>query len=356
MAEGKVLLYGANGYTGYLILKELLELGIPTIIAGRNEILITEIANKNHIEGRVFDLDIEDVVFQNIKDVNVVLHAAGPFIHTAKPMMDACIKAKVHYLDITGEIPVYGMAAKRSEAAKEAGIMLMPGVGFDVVPTDCMAKSLSEMMPDATHLQLAFSNYGGRISQGTARSALEGIAYPGSERKDGKIIPVPKANKSQLIPFIEGKPRFAMQIPWGDVFTAYFTTGIPNIETYLAIKKDTFTKMRFVTKYLGFLLKMPWLKTYIANQIKKMPLGPNEEERKTGFTMVYGKVSNKDGKVIEARLKVAEGYLFTAISSAIVCKKVLSGDFKIGFQTPAGCYGKSLYAQVSGSSEVQVIS
>jgi short subunit dehydrogenase-like uncharacterized protein len=354
--DKKAMLYGANGYTGYLILKEMLELGISTIAAGRNKEAIEEISDKYHVESRVFELTSSESIVSQLKGVSVVLHAAGPFVHTAKPMMDACIASGIHYLDITGEIPVFSLAQKKSEAAKTAGIMMMPGVGFDVVPTDCMARYLSELMPNATKLQLAFSNYGGRVSQGTARSALEGISYPGSERKDGKIIPVPKANKSMTVPFLEGKPRFAMQIPWGDVFTAYHSTGIPNIETYMAIRKETFDRMRFITKYFSFLFKMPFIKTYLANKIKKMPIGPNEEERKNGFTMVYGKVSNELGNHIEARLKVAEGYKFTALSAALICKKVLEGDLKSGFQTPSSCYGKELYKLVPGSSEVQIIS
>ena len=171
----KFLLYGANGYTGQLITRYSKEYGLTPILAGRTESKIKPLADTYNLDYKIFSLDNQSDVDAALSDVKIVLHAAGPFMHTAQPMIEACLRNGVHYLDITGEIGVFEMAHRYDKQAGEKGIVIMPGVGFDVVPTDCMAVYLKNKMPDATHLKLAFGNVGGGWSQGTATTMVEGL-------------------------------------------------------------------------------------------------------------------------------------------------------------------------------------
>src|SRR5436190_8984048 len=166
-------------------------------------------------------------------------------------MVEACLRNKKHYTDITGEISVFETSAASDKKAKDAGIMLMPGVGFDVVPSDCLARHLKDRLPTATRLTLAF--YGmGRISHGTQATMVMNVGKGGAIRKDGKITPVPAAWKTREIDFGDVK-KTAVTIPWGDVATAYYSTGIPNIEVFTVIPDKALQVMK-LSAYVGNIL------------------------------------------------------------------------------------------------------
>lgn len=348
--SGNLLLYGANGYTGKLILELSVQLGIKPILAGRNANAIRSFAESNSLPCRIGALEDRAAMDALLTDVDVVIHAAGPFSVTARPMMEACIRNKVHYLDITGEIGVFEMAAQLGKEARAAGIMLMPGVGFDVVPTDCMAKHLKTLMPDATHLALAFDNIGGAISHGTATTMAQSLGEGGAIRSKGKIIRSPLGAYHRWVDFGKGS-RFAMSIPWGDVATAYHTTGIPNIIAYTAIKPWIHRLLKLQGLF-NPVLKSRRARKMVQNYINRQPPGPSTEMRNRSISLVWGEVSNPKGEKISGRMSCMNSYSLTAYSSLLIAKKVLAGQFKPGYQTPAGCYGEGLVGEIPGSSEI----
>src|SRR4030095_286954 len=130
------LIYGANGYTGELITRYAVERGMKPILAGRNAIAIEELAKKHHLDYRVFSLDETSRLDATLAEVDLVLHCAGPFSLTARKMVEACLRNRKHYTDITGEIAVFEMMAALDDKARASGVMVMPGVGFDVVASD----------------------------------------------------------------------------------------------------------------------------------------------------------------------------------------------------------------------------
>src|SRR3954449_4542055 len=222
------MIYGANGYTGELIAREAVRRGQKPILGGRNAEKLATLANELGLESRAFPLDAPQ-----LDGIEAVLHCAGPFVHTSAAMVRACIAAGAHYLDITGEIPVFESIMAMTDDAARAGVTLIPGVGFDVVPTDCLAAMLAARRPGATELELAFYSPGAEISRGTLKTMIESIGDGGAIRENGKIVRVPPAFDAKEIPFSIA-PRMAMTIPWGDVSTAFHTTGIPNIRVYTA--------------------------------------------------------------------------------------------------------------------------
>jgi len=223
------LLYGANGYTGKIITALASQYDLNPVLAGRKEEPIRALAEQFNFSYRVFDLNNQQQLVKALGEVPLVLHAAGPFRHTAKQMMDACVITKTHYLDITGEIAVFEMAKRYDTEAKSAGIIIIPGVGFDVVPTDCLALYLKNKLPDAVQLKIAFATLGGGLSHGTASTMSEGLGEGGAVRENGRIVRKPLGHKGMWIDF-GIKKIFVMTIPWGDISTAYHTTGIPDIE------------------------------------------------------------------------------------------------------------------------------
>lgn len=341
-----LLLYGANGYTGRLISDLCKSYGLSPLLAGRNEAALREMASNLNLPYRVVGLDQAELLREVLQDIEVVIHAAGPFSHTALPMLEACLATQTHYLDITGEIAVFELAKTLATRAEKAGIMVMPGVGFDVVPTDCLALYLKKKLPDATHLKLAFINSGGGLSHGTASTMVEGLGQPGAIRENGVIVPRPVGHKSRWLT-LNGKEYFVMTIPWGDVSTAYHTTGIPNIETYTGVQPRIQTFLKFQGLWNG-LLRTKFVKRAIQKRVDKIT-GPGQEARAAGKSLIWGEVRNSAGETNTAMLETPEGYTLTAHSSLIIAKKVLNGEFKNGYQTPGSGYGEDLILEVPGT-------
>ncbi|MBA2334457.1 MAG: saccharopine dehydrogenase NADP-binding domain-containing protein [Blastocatellia bacterium] len=340
---GSFLIYGANGYTGELITRYAAERGMKPILAGRNAIAIEELAKKHHLDYRVFSLDETARLDAALQEVEMVLHCAGPFSITSRAMVEACLRNKKHYTDITGEISVFESMAALDDKAKASGVMIMPGVGFDVVPSDCLAKHLKDRLPSATHLSLAF--YGmGRISHGTQATMTMNVGSGGAIRKDGKITKVAAAWKSREIDFSEVK-KMGVTIPWGDVSTAYHSTGIPNIEVFTVMPKQNL-KMLKLSRYLGWLLATKPVQEYLQKQIP--PGGPSDAERAKGKTLLWGEASDLNGNRVESRLQTPEGYTITALAALNIAQKILEGHFTPGFQTPAKAYGADVVLEIEG--------
>ena len=347
MQPDSFLLYGANGYTGVLIAKYAAQYGLRPILAGRREAAIRSLADELKLSYTIIDLEDAAQLEAALRQVKVVVHAAGPFAHTAKQMIATCLRTGTHYLDINGDISVFEMIKTYDAKAKEKNIMLMPGVGFDVVPTDCMALHLKNRLPDATHLKLAFASIGGGISHGTAITIVSRLGEGGASRQNGKIVREPIAKKGMWVDFGE-KKLFVMSIPWGDISTAYSTTGIPNIETYTGVKPMVYKIMKMQGLFNG-LLRMEWIKNIIRKKIKNRPAGPSDEERSKAKAFVWGEAINAKGIKVEDHFTCADGYTLTAYSSLLIAKKVLEGNYKQGYQTPAACYGEELVKEIPGT-------
>jgi short subunit dehydrogenase-like uncharacterized protein len=343
------LIYGANGYTGELITRYAAERGLKPVLAGRNAARIEALANQYGFDWRAFDLSDSAKLDAALREVDFVLHCAGPFSLTSGAMVAACLRTKRHYLDITGEISVFEEMAARDSRAEDAGIMIMPGVGFDVVPSDCLARHLKNRLPSATHLTLAF--YGlGRISHGTQATMTMNVGRGGAIRRDGKIESVPAAWKTREIDFGEVK-KTGVTIPWGDVATAFYSTGIPNIEVYTIVPGQQLSLLK-LSRYLGWLLATAPVQSILQKQIPAG--GPTDEERGKGKTYLWGEAADDAGNRVESRQTGPEGYTLTALTALNIAERILDGNFCAGFQTPAKCYGADLILEIEGVTRVDV--
>ncbi|MFC1776576.1 saccharopine dehydrogenase family protein [Pseudomonadota bacterium] len=343
----KWMIYGANGYTGQLIAKQAQQQGLQPILAGRNRETIEAMAAETGFDSLVFDLEDTPAVNSALEGISVVLHCAGPFSATSQPMIEACLKNNCHYLDITGEISVFANAERRSEEARHADIVLMPGVGFDVVPTDCLAATLVNALPAATSLVLAFEA-GGGMSPGTAKTSIEGLAGGGCVRQGGKLKWVPLAWKTREIPFEHGK-RLAVTIPWGDVFTAYISTGVPDIEVYMSAPPSAILRMKRL-RMVKPLLSMQWVQNMMKRRIDRSVSGPEAGERKNTEMHLWGEVSSADGRSVSATMTTPDGYDVTVTASLGIVEYLLENDVEGGFYTPSLLMGADYGTRLPGVS------
>ncbi|MGM0564809.1 MAG: saccharopine dehydrogenase family protein [Pseudomonadota bacterium] len=344
-----LMVYGANGYTGELIAREAARRGLSLVIAGRSEVKLRPLAEELNCPLRCFNLEREDAVVEQLEGIDVLIHAAGPFSATAAPMMAACLKAGTHYTDITGEVEVFEHAQTLAPEAKRAGVALCSGVGFDVIPTDCVAAALVEALPDATHLALGFDTRSG-LSPGTAKTSIEGMAKGCLVREGGQLRSIPLGFRSRRIDFGMGE-KDAVTIPWGDVSTAYTTTGIPNIEVYIPMPRKMIMGMKW-TNLLRPVLGLKMVQRMLKKRVEKSVKGPDEATRAKLPTYVWGEARNAAGKVVTARIKTANGYSLTIDGSLTVAEYLLDNRVDGGAYTPALLVGKSLIEQLPGSEKL----
>jgi short subunit dehydrogenase-like uncharacterized protein len=339
------MLYGANGYTGRLIAAEAKKQGLSPILAGRNAKSIQQIAEETGFDYRVFGLDDAQSVNKAINDCHLVLHCAGPFSVTSQPMINACLVSGVHYLDITGEISVFENAHSQSEQAMRKDVVLIPGVGFDVVPSDCLAASLVKALPSATSLVLAFET-GGGPSPGTAKTGVEGLSRGGAVRQDGKMVSVPLAFKERVFPFAHGK-RNAVTIPWGDVYTAYVSTGIGNIEVYMAVSPASVRKLRRL-RMLKPVLGLGPVQNFLKKRIEKSVRGPSDSRRQDTQSQLWAEVCGADGRRVSATMTTPNGYDITVTASLGIVRFLMDNDVEGGYYTPSLLMGEKYAATLPG--------
>lgn len=352
MADGSWLIYGATGFTGRLVAREAVRRGLEPVLAGRNGDRVFALAGELELPARVFTLETPEDVRRGIEGVRLVLHCAGPFARTAAPMVDACLALRAHYLDITGEIAVLEAVLARDEEAKAAGVGLVPGVGFDVVPTDCLAATLLKDLPDAANLDLAFAGERGSWSAGTLKTAIESMPGAGAVRHDGRIVAVPLAHDVRDIPFSCGR-RTTVTVPWGDVATAYHTTGIPNIRVYAGMSPDQIAQLKKLGKLLPA-LRVTALKRLAQWWVGRSVQGPDEKTRATARSYLWGRAWNERGLAVTRTMETPEGYALTASAAMECAARVLAGRIKPGAWTPARAFGPGLAESLPGVTMSEV--
>jgi short subunit dehydrogenase-like uncharacterized protein len=338
---GPLLVYGAYGYTGALVAREAARRGLPLVVAGRDGARLGALALELGATARAFDLADAAAVRRGIAGVAAVLHCAGPFVHTWRPVVDACLAAGVHYLDVTGELSVFRAIGARSAEAERAGVMLLPGAGFDVVPSDCLAAHLARRLPGATRITLAFQGLG-RMSGGTARTLLTHL---------GEAPPPGPAQET--FDFGRG-PRPCVAIPWGDLATAPRSTGVADVRTYLATPAGRRLAMRALPLVAPLLARVPRARDVGVRLLTGGAAGPSPEERARGATYHVGVAEDGRGARVVTRQSGPEAYALTALAAVELARRVLAGEVTPGWQTPASAYGPDLVMVLPGVTRTDV--
>jgi short subunit dehydrogenase-like uncharacterized protein len=349
----QVVVYGAYGYTGTLVSEAAADRDVDLVLAGRNERQLEPLADRLDVPSVVTGVDDDDSLAAMLRDATAVLHCAGPFVHTYEPMLSACLRTGTDYLDITGEIDVFAAVAAESDRATEAGVTLLPGVGFDVVPTDCLAAHLASRLPAATTLDLAFTG-GGGLSPGTLKTTVEHLDAGGAVRRDGEIRRAPVAQETRTVDFgWDVGERHVASIPWGDVVTAYHTTGIPTVTVSMGMHPATARRQRSLAR-LGPLLGTAPVKRVLQWLVDWRVPGPDEETRAATGSYVWGEATRPDGERAVARLRCPNTYE-TTVDTALACvERVLAGEADPGYQTPAGAFGADLILSATDAEREDV--
>lgn len=349
--EKRFLLYGSTGFVGRAIARAAVERELEPILGGRDADSLRILADELELEARAFSLNEPEAIKGGLSEVDAVLSCAGPFVNTYQPLVEACLRTGTHYLDLTGEIPVYQELSELDLEARSIGVMILPGVGFDVVPTDCLALYLKQRLPTANRIALAFHIQGpAGFPPGTVKTAIDVLPYGDKVRREGRIVTPKQTTKTRMVDFGRG-PVEAMRLPWGDVFMAYHSTGIPNIEDYAVFPKSM-RRLRALFNAMKPLFKLG----PVRGLLKALASGGStREERARSRTSVWGEVEDDQGRRASARLHGPEaGVDWTKRAALTVVERVLADDAPPGFQTPAKAYGADFVLATEGVTREDV--
>jgi short subunit dehydrogenase-like uncharacterized protein len=341
------MIYGATGYTGQLIAAEAVARGLTPVLAGRREDAVRAVAEPLGLPWAVAPLDDPRRLRSAVGEVAAVLHAAGPFRETSAPMLDAVLATGADYLDITGEVVVFERIFGLRPQLVRRGVRAIPGVGFDVVPTDAVAAQLARAVPDAVALELGFLGLGG-LSGGTAASAIGSLDVGGLVRSGGRLVRVPVGHRTRRV-VLAGKPRTLVSIPWGDVSTAWHSTGIPAITTYAAVPEAVAPWLRRLGPFAG-LAAFPPVRRLLQRLVKARLWGPSAEARARGASHVWGEVTGADGRTVSLHLTTPEGYALTATASVAAVVALDAGEVPPGPHTPSTAFGADFALGLPGVS------
>lgn len=298
------MLYGAAGYTGALIARHAHERGHRPLLAGRSAEGVTALAEQLDFPHRALALDDPDALRAALADVELVLNAAGPFLHTAAPLAEACIDAAVHYIDIGNELQVFRALYDLGERAERAGVAIVPGVGFGVVATNCLALSVSDAVGGAEHLEVATRAATAQQGPGVAATREVSLPYGGWIREDGELVALQLGSGVRTIALPDG-PCHVMPLPTGDLEAAFQATGAPNIVAYSAVPD---------------------------------PAGQQAVEVPTFRSFGWAHATGRAGDTAEAWLQTGESYAFTAAAAVRAVEETFARS-PHGALSPAAAFG-----------------
>jgi short subunit dehydrogenase-like uncharacterized protein len=338
-------IYGATGFTGRLLAEAAKGRGLRPILTGRDEGELRRMAHDLDLPFRTAALDDVGALTAALTGAAVLLNAAGPFSVTVEPLIEACLRLGIHYLDISAECAAIEAASRFHEKALRRKIMIMPAVGFDVVPSDCLAAHVAARQRGARRLAIGISGLQ-LMSRGSARTILEDFANPITIRRHGRLESVAPGTLEHVFDYGRGA-RKSVAVGWGDVASAYYTTGIPDISVYfeatLAVRATVQAK-----RVWGPMLGSPWSKLWWQAHLPMVPPGPSSRMRAERAAVLVAEAEDAHGQKTISRLRTPEAYTMTAMTAPAVAERVLAGDLELGFQTPAKVYGADFVLSFPG--------
>jgi short subunit dehydrogenase-like uncharacterized protein len=340
-----LLVYGATGYTGRLVVEALRQRGLRPILGGRSAAKLEVLADEYGCEYRVAPLTDLPALRRMLRNVDALLLTAGPMSETAVPMVQACLDAGVHYVDVTGECAVINSLSGFSADAIRRGLMIMPGCGFDVVASDCLACHVARRQPRARQLAIGLS---GLVTptRGSLRTVVEQAGMPVWVRRNGAFATVPPGVLRRRFDYGRGT-GWSTAVTWGDVATAYLSTGIPDIDVYFE-ETPLFPAILLFGQTWGPALQSPLAQWLMKGNTAFFPEGPTATERAIQTCIVVVEATDASGAIVTSRLQTPQSYAVSADAAATVLGRVLRGDFEPGFQTPGRVYGADFVLQLSG--------
>jgi short subunit dehydrogenase-like uncharacterized protein len=348
----RLLLYGAYGYTGRLAAELAAAKKLNIVLAGRKKDVLVALGDQLSLPTRLVGLYDAKQLSEALRDIACVVHMAGPFAATSGPMLDACLATRTNYIDITGEIEVFEAMWSREKEIQRAEITAVPGAGFDVVPSDCLAAYVAGKLVRPVSLEIALHGLES-ASQGTLRTAIRQVSKPVLCRRTGVIVAL-KDRSPRWIDFGSGNEP-CVPVSWGDVATAFHSTGVGNITAYFRRTK-LFRSADILGKLFGPLLRSRIGQRGLAAIVCTLPEGPSQAERNAHRSTIWAEAVDSSGKSFKAILSTPDAYDFAASSALEISSRIVSLPGPLGLVTPSQAFGTDFVLSLPGCSRQDISS
>jgi short subunit dehydrogenase-like uncharacterized protein len=285
--QGPIAVYGATGYTGRLVTGELASAGADVVISGRNRGRLDALAagTEGEVAIKAATLDDPASLRELLADCAVVVDCAGPFIRYGEPVLRAAVETRTHYLDTTGEQPYMKLAFERhSSGASEAGVAVIPAMGFDYVPGDMLASLTADGLGELDELSVNYCWQGFTPSQGTARTTVEILSKPGVDWRDGvwREARGGVGRGTFEFPAPVGRQRM-IRYPAGEQITVPRHIPTRNVTTTInagAFSSDLLARIfGAIMPPLGLAMRSGALRRAAGAVIARLPEGPSPQQR-----------------------------------------------------------------------------
>jgi short subunit dehydrogenase-like uncharacterized protein len=340
----RIVLYGATGFTGGLIVAEACRLGVPLVLAGRDTGRLARLAEPLGLSWIAAEVGGAEALFS---EPCVLLNCAGPFSRT-QPLAEAAIAAGCDYVDICGEADMLAATRRLDESAQAAGAILLPGAGFDIVPSDCLLAHLKLRLGDIDAVDLGF-RLPAAMSRGTLKMMAEAATAGVAVLDDGRIRNLAGAELSvrARLRFQDGE-KVCAPVRWGDVATAGFSVGARRVRAWLG--GTPYRMLAPMSPILGTGRPPPRaVQAIIDGVIGALPEGPGPAARRKAACHVAAMATSADGRRAAAAMVTPDAYVLTAATALDAAVRVARGEVSPGFQTPSTAFGAD-YALAFGCS------
>ena len=358
---GPVAVYGATGYTGRLVARELRRRGIELILCGRSPQKLKQRGAEfePEVPVRVASVDDLDALRHAFADCPVVINCAGPFSRFGEPVVQAAVESATHYVDTTGEqLYMHRVFERFADAAHAADVAVIPGMGFDYVPGDLICRLAGEGHEPLRELVVAYAVQGFGATRGTMHSALEAMRGGALDYRDGDWRAAGLAPMRASFTFPDPIGRQPMvRYPSGEVVTVPRHTRTAAVTSLIAAA--AFSPHPAVADVVGLALpgaalalRTP-LKSMIDVAIDRLPEGPSAEDRaKARFTIV-ALARGEDGTTGRGIVRGADMYGLTAVTAVEGATRLIGeGGGHAGVLSPASAFDSAAFLDALGKHGV----
>lgn len=345
-----IVLYGATGYTGRLVTDELARRGLDHVLSGRDEAKLARLAEQHGAPAKAAALDDDRALRDLLDGASAVINCAGPFTLAGDALVRAAIASRTHYVDSTGEQSFIQMVFERhGRTAEHAGVALLPALGFDYAPGDCIASLAAGGHEPLDELVLAYDVEGFGMSRGTLRSAL--VAMKGGdvvyEDEQWRAAPGGIFRASFDFPEPIGRQQMS-RYPSGEVITAPHHTRTRKVTSLLTTRTAApFAAAAPLLPYtlpaLGLVLRTP-LRGLLGKAVGILPEGPPVEARRAAEFTVVAVARGADGSTRQGVVRGSDVYGLTAVTLVHAAQLVSAPGFdRAGALGPAAAFDPAAF-------------
>jgi short subunit dehydrogenase-like uncharacterized protein len=331
---GPIAVYGATGYTGRLVVRELRRRHADVVLSGRSAPRLQALAEELELEApvRAAELDDRDALRHALGECAAVISCAGPFVRYGEPVLKAAVETGTHYVDTTGEQDYMKHVYERyDDAARAAEVAAIPAVGFDYVPGDLASRLAARDREPLRQVAVGYAVSGFRATRGTLHSALDAARRRRLEYRDGQwtvggLFP-PRAHFT----FPEPIGRRAMVcFPSGEVLTVPRHTRTRTVSSWITAAAfappvpGAEQMVPLALPALALALRTP-ARALVDLAIDRLPEGPTGEQRRAARFTIVALAFGEDGSSGRVVLRGEDMYGLTAVT-AVHSAQLLAGE------------------------------